>query len=138
MEQIMIKEKESYQDTMETRLGRLGTRIDELQTEAGKISGKARMEINKWIEELRVKQAVILQKFQEMKHASDEIWLDLKSGLEKATTDLKETLDKVGPKIKNFPHIQPAAKWLGFIAGGAVMGYFIGRAIHKKNNDVRN
>lgn len=131
MEQIMRNEKETYQDTMETRLGRLGTRIDELQTEAGKIRGKAKMEINRWIGELRAKQASILHKFQEMKHASGEIWLDLKFGLEKAAADLKETLDTIGPKIKNFPHIQPAAKWIGLIAGGAVMGYFIGRAIHK-------
>ena len=133
MDQIMTEEKETYQNTMETRLGRLGTRIDELQTDAEKLSGKARMEINKWIEELRVKQASVRQNFQEMKHASGDIWLDLKSGLEKATTDLKETLDKVGPKIKQFPHIQPAAKWLGFIIGGAVAGYLVGRFIHKKS-----
>ncbi|MHB8483476.1 MAG: sll1863 family stress response protein [Nitrospiria bacterium] len=132
MDKVMMEEKETYQNTMETRLGRLGTRIDELQTEAVKLSGKTRMEINKWIAELRVKQASIRQNFQEMKHAGGDIWLDLKSGLEKATTDLKETLDKVGPKIKQFPHIQPAAKWLGLIIGGAVTGYFIGRFIHKR------
>jgi hypothetical protein len=131
MDQILMEEKETYQHTMEARLGLLGMRIDELQAEARKMSGKARIEINKWIEELRVKQALIRQDFQEMKHASGDIWLDLKSGLEKATTDLKEALDKVGPKIKQFPHIQPAAKWIGLILGGAVAGYFIGRFIQK-------
>jgi uncharacterized phage infection (PIP) family protein YhgE len=132
MDQIMMEEKETYQNTMETRLGRLGTRIDELQTGAEKLSGRARMEINNWIEDLRVKETSIRQNFQEMKHASNDIWVDLKSGLEKATTDLKETLDKVGPEIKQFPHIQPAAKWLGLIIGGVAAGYLIGRFIHKK------
>jgi len=125
--------KETYEKTMEARLGRLGSRIDELQETTEKMGVNARVEFYKWMDDLREKQVRARNKFREMKETSGEIWVDFKAGLEKSTDDLKETLDKIGPKIKNLPHIKmnPTAKWLGLLAGGLVAGYFLGRFIHK-------
>lgn len=132
MDKIMMDEKDTYQNTMETRLDRLARRIDDLQTRAEKLSGNARMEINKLIAEFMVRHASIRQKFQKMKHTSGDIWFELISGLENATTELKESIDNAGPKLKQKPNINPAAKWVGLAVGGAVAAYFIRRFIRKR------
>ena len=126
------EDKETYEKTMEIRLGRLGARIDELQMKTGTMGENIKSEFNRWIEDLRMKQEMASQKFQNLKEAGSDIWEDLKTGLEKSAADLKEMIDKIGPKIrKNFP-VSPAVKWTGIFSGCVVAGYFIGRSVHKR------
>lgn len=133
MDNIAVETKELYEKTMEARLRRLGARIDELQDAVEEMGAKTKVDFYKWIEELRDQQIHVRNKFREMKDSSGEIWIDLKTGLENAARDLKETLDKISPKIKNFPRfkISPSVKWIGLVFGGVVAGYFIGRSIYK-------
>jgi len=138
MENVAVEAKEIYEKTMEARLGRIGARIDMLQEEVEEMGARKRVDLYKWIEDLRDKQAHLRNKLREMKEASGEIWVDLKGGLENSARDLKDTLDRISPKIKNFPRfsISPATKWVGLIVGGIVAGYFIGRTIHKSRKSI--
>ena len=118
MNKVILENKETkgtYEETMEARLSRLGSRIDDLQETTERMGVNAKVEFYKWIDELREKQVSARNKFREMKETSGEIWVDIKNGLEKSVDDLKETMDKTGPKIKNRAHIKinPAAKWIG-------------------------
>ena len=138
MDNVAVETKELYEKTMEARLRRLGARIDDLQEEVEEMGAKTKVDFYQWIEELRDQQVHVRNKFREMKDSSGEIWLDLKSGLENSARDLKEALDKIGPKVKNFPrfNISPTAKWIGLVLGGVVAGYFIGRSIHKNRKSA--
>jgi hypothetical protein len=138
MNNVAVETRELYEKTMEARLGHLGARIDRLQEEVENASATTRVDFYKWIEELRDQQIHVRNKFREMKDSSGEIWLALKSGLENSARDLKGALDKIGPKIKEFPrfNINPTAKWIGLVFGGVVAGYFIGRSIHKNRKSV--
>jgi hypothetical protein len=138
MKNVASETKELYEKTMEARLGRLGARIDELQEEAEMMGAKTKVDFYKWIDGLRDQEVHLKNKFKEMKESSGEIWLDLKTGLENSARELKDALDKVSSKIKNFPrlNINPAAKWMGVILGGIVAGYFIGRFIHKTRKSI--
>jgi hypothetical protein len=138
MKNVAVETRELYEKTMEARLGQIGARIDKLQEEVENTGATTKVEFYKWIEDLRDQQVQVRNKFREMKDAGGEIWLDLKTGLENSARDLKEALDKIGPKIKNFPrfNISPTAKWIGLILGGVVGGYFISRFIHKNRKSA--
>jgi hypothetical protein len=138
MDNVAVETKELYEKTMEARLRRLGARIDDLQVEVEEMGAKTKVDFYKWIEELRDQQVHVRNKFREMKNSSGEIWLDLKSGLENSARDLKEALDKIAPKIKNFPrfNVSPTVKWIGLVLGGVAAGYFIGRFIHKNRKSI--
>jgi signal transduction histidine kinase len=95
-----MEDKESYQKTMEARLARLGAKLDQLKEGADKAGEKAKTEINRLMQDLRQRQDLARKKFQEVKGASGEAWVQLRAGLEKAAEQLKEGLDQAGSKFK--------------------------------------
>ena len=133
MEKLLVENKEMYQKTMEVRLGKLGARIDQLLEEAEKFGGAAKAEFNELKDDLRLKQELTRQRFQNLIEATGNVWEDLREGFEQSSADLKETVDRAVQKIKkNFPS-NPAIKWIGVLGAGLATGYFISRFIHKTN-----
>lgn len=95
-----MSDKESYTERMEAHLKELATRIGELKVKADNAKVTARSEYQKQIEELRVKQKELRTKLDKMKGTSGEAWKDLKTGVEKAAQDLRDSLNQAISKFK--------------------------------------
>ncbi len=82
--------KEEYQAKIEAQLKEWAAKLEELKSKAAKAGAGAKDELNKQVETLKAKQDVAQKKLKEVREASGEAWKDVKQGLEKTVTDLKE------------------------------------------------
>ena len=99
MKRTGMLEEESYQKTMEAEKETLGTRVNSMQEEAERVGGEMNTEFSQWKEELRLKQALVSQRLENLKYVTGDIWKGLIEGFENAAADLKESIARVHPKI---------------------------------------
>jgi predicted nucleic acid-binding Zn-ribbon protein len=95
-----MNSRDEYVRKMQAKLEEWNAEIDTLTAKAGKVTADARNEYSEQIESLKVKQAAARQKIEELQHAGENAWGDLKSGMELAWNAMGEAIDSARSRFK--------------------------------------
>lgn len=95
-----MENREEYQGKIEAQFSEWGGEIDRLKAKADKAAADTRQGYYDEIETLRVKQAAMHVKLQEMKTSSDNAWGDLKEGLDHSWNQVKDSFTKASSRFK--------------------------------------
>ena len=95
-----MNSRDEYIRKMQAKLEELNAEIDTLSAKAGEVTADVKKEYNQQIESLKAKQAVARQKIEEIQHAGESAWVDLKSGIELAWTAIGEAVDSAKSRFK--------------------------------------
>lgn len=87
--------KELYREKIESQLREWRAKIDQLEGKLATLSGEAREELEKNIAELRRQKGIIRERWNELQKSGGEAWDRLMEGVEKASAELKEALERV-------------------------------------------
>jgi hypothetical protein len=82
--------RDEYAREMSKQLGELDAKYDELKTSAAKAEGQARKDLEKKVEEAKVKRDAAAKKLEELKEAAPDRWEKIKDGVGNAFDDLKK------------------------------------------------
>ena len=92
--------KKAYQDKMDAQIREWRAKIDVLKAKADKLEAGQRAKYYERIESLRHKQKAASAKLDELRHASEGAWEDVKTGMEMAWEDMKLAIEEAGKKFK--------------------------------------
>lgn len=92
--------RDEYIRMMQAKLGEWNAEIDVLTAKAGKVTTDVKQEYAEQIEILKAKQAAARTKIDELQHAGEGAWEDLKSGIDLALTAMMEALDSARSRFK--------------------------------------
>jgi len=95
-----MRSRDEYIHTMQAKLEEWNAEIDTLTGKAGKVTADLKSEYNEQIVSLKAKQAAARQKLEELQHAGEGAWGDMKSGIELALTAMGEAIDSVRSRFK--------------------------------------
>jgi uncharacterized coiled-coil DUF342 family protein len=96
----IMSSRDEYVRKMQAKLEEWNAEIDALTVKAGKVTAEVRNEYNEQIELLKARQAEARQKIEELQHAGENAWGDLKSGIELARTAMGEAIDSARSRFK--------------------------------------
>jgi TolA-binding protein len=85
--------RDEYARAMHKRLDELTVKYEELKVRAAKAEGQMKTELEKKLEEAKVKRDVAAKKLDELKEASHDRWEKVKDGVESAFEDLKKGVE---------------------------------------------
>jgi len=80
-----MNSRDEYLRKMQAKLEEWNAEIDTLTAKAGEVTAEVKNEYNEQIESLKAKQIATRQKIEELQHAGESAWEDLKSGIEMAS-----------------------------------------------------
>jgi predicted nuclease with TOPRIM domain len=92
--------REAFIRRMQEKLEEWNAEIDTLSAKADKLTAGVSNDYHGRIESLKVKQAAAREKMEELQHAGEGAWEDLKSGTEMAWTAMGEALDSAKNRFK--------------------------------------
>lgn len=92
--------KEAYREKLDAQLKELKAKIDQLENRVSSLSAEAKAELVKDIHDLRNRKMIVREKWNELQKAGGEAWDAMRDGVEKATAELKEALEKVISRFK--------------------------------------
>lgn len=95
-----MNSRDEYIRKMQAKLEEWNAEIDTLTAKAGEVKSDVKNEYNEQIESLKAKRAAALQKIEELQHAGESAWEDLKSGLDLAWTAMGEAIDSARSRFK--------------------------------------
>lgn len=95
-----MEDKKAYQQTMETRLGQIGAKIDELQARTQQAGADTRANLQEQIEALKTKRDAVNQRLEEFNAAGGSAWESLKGGLQSAWEDLSSAVEEAAAKFR--------------------------------------
>ena len=95
-----MKNRDEYIRTMQAKLEEWNAEIDILSAKADEVTADVKSEFNEQIKSLKAKQATARQKIEELQHAGEGAWGDVKSGLELAWTAMGEALDSARSRFR--------------------------------------
>jgi hypothetical protein len=75
-------------------------RSTSLTAKAGEVTAEVKKEYNEQIESLKAKQIATRQKIEELQHAGESAWEDLKLGIDVAWTAMGEAIDSAKSRFK--------------------------------------
>jgi uncharacterized coiled-coil DUF342 family protein len=84
-----MEDKKSFLQKLSEQLQELDTELDELKVKAHLAKADARDELQKQMEELRVKRDEAQIKLKELQGVGDEAWDEIKAGVEKSWGELR-------------------------------------------------
>jgi len=89
--------REEYIRTLQAKLAKWNAEIEALTTA---VRSDVKVEYFEQIESLKAKHATARQKLDELQHAGEGAWEDLKSGIELAWTAMGEAIDSARSRLK--------------------------------------
>lgn len=92
--------RDEYIRMMQAKLREWNAEIDVLTAKTGKVTAEVKQEYAEQIEILKTKQATARKKIDELQHAGEGAWEDLKSGIDLALTAMGEALDSARSRFK--------------------------------------
>jgi len=92
--------RDEYVRKMQAKLEEWNVEIDTLTAMAGKVSSEAKQEYFEQIESLKAKQSAARQKIDDLQHAGESAWEDLKTGADLAWTAMGEAIDSARSRFK--------------------------------------
>lgn len=96
-----MENKKSYLQRLAEQLQEWDTEIDELKLKAHLAKADAKDELQKQLEELRVKRETAQSKLKLLQESSDDAWDDVKEGVEKSWKELKGAFASAISKFKD-------------------------------------
>lgn len=82
--------RDEYVRQMQTKLNELDVKYEVMRASAGKAEGQAKKDLEKKIEEAKVKRDVAAKKLEEVKEAAPDRWMKITDGFGNAYDDLKK------------------------------------------------
>ena len=95
-----MNSRDEYIRKMQAKLEEWNSEIDTLTTKAGEVTAEVKNEYYEQIESLKAKQIATRQKIEELQHAGESAWEDLKSGIDLAWTAMGEAIDSAKSRFK--------------------------------------
>ena len=95
-----MDKRKAYIEKLEAQLEEWDAKIDLLKAKSKKTKAEAKIEYCNKIETLQHKYKEMQTKLYNLKTATGEAWEDIKTGVEKAVDELKDTFDKVLSKFE--------------------------------------
>ncbi len=95
-----VNEMVEYQNTVESKLAEIDDRIDELKTNAERLSSNTKSEIIREIEGLNWKKEYALKKLTELKSAGADTWSDIKSEMDSTVDDLEKSYEETVSRLR--------------------------------------
>ena len=96
----MKQEYEKYQKKTQGELNEYKKKMKQLEANAKKVEGKAKVEVKEEMGELKKKMEVAEAKLKSMRSASGEAWEKMKSEVDSAMASVKESYEKVAAHFK--------------------------------------
>ena len=98
--ETVSKKRKVYVEKVEAQLKEWGTEIDILKAKAEKTKAEAKIKYYEKIQDLRARQESLGLKLQELKGSGEEVWEEVKTGVDKAVKDLKEAFKRAKSRLK--------------------------------------
>ena len=95
-----MNSRDEYIRKMQAKLEEWNSEIDTLTAKAGEVTAEVKNEYNEQIESLKAKQIATRQKIEELQHAGENAWEDLKSGIDMSRTAMGEAIDSARSRFK--------------------------------------
>lgn len=87
------EKREAYRRRMEAQLDEWEAKIEELKAKSRKAKASTEIEARERLQRLQTKQAEYRQALSELQIRGKDAWQSVKTGMEKAASDLKEAID---------------------------------------------
>jgi hypothetical protein len=95
-----MSNRDEYISKMKAKLDEWNGEIDTLTAKANGVAADVKNEYAEHIESLKAKQAATRQKIEELQHAGEGAWEDVKSGIDLAWTAMGEAIDSARSRFK--------------------------------------
>ena len=95
-----MESKDVYKAKIDVQLKELSGKIAELKAKADLAEAQVKVEYLKQVDALRAKKEETQAKLEELKKAGDDAWETLKNGVEKAASELKDSINSAISKFK--------------------------------------
>jgi uncharacterized coiled-coil DUF342 family protein len=95
-----MNSKDEFIRTMKQKMDGLNSEIDKLTAMGGKVSADLKNEYHEQIGSLKARQTAVREKLQELQHAGEDAWGDLKSGVDLALAALGKALDSARTQFR--------------------------------------
>lgn len=92
--------RDEYLQKLHTKLDELNSEIDRLTNRGDKAAAEFKQEYHEQIETLKAKQSLARQKLDELQHAGESAWGDMKAGVDLAWSAIGEALDSARSRFK--------------------------------------
>ncbi len=96
----MLEKKDEYQRKIQTDLDKMDAQLDILKGKINAASADAKAELTKKYNALEEQRNAARKKFDEIKHASEEAWVEMQEGMDKVLHELKEAYEKAMEHFK--------------------------------------
>jgi len=83
-----MSKRKAYQQKLQAQLDVWKSEIAKLEARTSQLEGDARIALQEQLEELRGKREALSEKREKLRHASDEAWQDVKTGIDGAWRNL--------------------------------------------------
>lgn len=95
-----MSEKGAYLKKLEAQLEEWDAEIDRLRAKAKSARADAQLAYEKQLNELRAKRKQAVDRMEELRHASEGAWRDMKAGLDAAWSSLHDALNKARARFR--------------------------------------
>ena len=95
-----MEQKDVYEEKVAAQLAEWQARIDELRAKARRQEAEAKEQYSSEIEKLEARRDAAMNQFEELRKAGEGAWTDLKTGLDRAVSDLSQTFDNIVSRFK--------------------------------------
>jgi chromosome segregation ATPase len=95
-----ISDKQAYLKKITARLKQKEIDIEKMQAKVDAAKGDLRQAHLQEIKELRIKKDTVLGNMKQLQESSDELWDEIKQGVDKSWSDLRDTFSTVYTKLR--------------------------------------
>lgn len=92
-------EREAFEEKQKAEFEEIEARLQKLQAKARQVKAEAKIEGYRWLDELEPKHEEAREKLEAFRRAGESSWKELKSGVEKATDNLRNAVDRASQKL---------------------------------------
>lgn len=98
--EALRQQREEYRKKINTDLERLDDQLKTWKEKANQAKGDARVRMQKQVADLEVKRDKLRERVKDLKADSKNAWEEMKTGIDKAATDLQGAFDKAKDEFK--------------------------------------
>lgn len=95
-----MSSRDEYVRKMQAKLDEWNSEIDKLTARANEVRADVKSDYYEQIATLKIKQTAARQKIEELQHAGENAWEDVKSGIDLALTAMGEAIDSARSRFK--------------------------------------
>ena len=94
-------EREAFEEKQQAELEEIGARLQELKAKARQVKAEAKIEGYRWLDELEPTHQEAREKLDAFRRAGEASWEELKSGVEKATDNLRNAVERASQQLES-------------------------------------